>query len=114
MKIYVAAKWEDKDRAQEVQRLLRDAGHTITYDWTVNEEECGAQVENDIDGVRGADAFVGIFEQDLKYAGALMEFGAALAMNIPVYILGSAPITRHMFFKHSNVHLGITQLLKEV
>lgn len=90
---------------------LVSAGHTITYDWTVQEQESGLQAEADINGVVAADAYVGIFERDLKYAGALMEFGAALAMNIPCYIVGDAPITKHMFFKHSLVHWGLKQLV---
>lgn len=113
MKIYVSAKWEDQERAREVMLQLIEAGHTITYDWTVQLQESGEQAEKDICGVIAADAFVGIFEKDLKYVGALMEFGAALAMGVPVYVIGTAPITNHMFFKHDLVHWGIGPLLRD-
>ena len=111
MKIYVATKWEERARAREVMFQLVEAGHTITYDWTVQEQESGAQAVHDIDGVIEADVYVGIFEKDLPYCGSLMEFGAALGAGKPCYILGKAPITNYMFFKHPLVRWGIEELL---
>lgn len=97
---YVATKWEEAPRAREVMLQLVEAGYEITYDWTVQEQESGAQAEADIDGVAAADIYVGIFEKDLKYTGALIELGAALGREMPVYIIGNAPVTETMFFKH--------------
>ena len=33
-RVYVAGKWEDKRRVKEVQNILIEAGHAITFDWT--------------------------------------------------------------------------------
>lgn len=112
MKVYVAAKWEERNRAREVMFRLVEAGHTITYDWTVQEQESGYQAEADIDGVVKANAYVGVFEKDLNYVGALIELGAALGIGIPVYVIGNAQVTKSMFFKHELVRWGIGSLLE--
>jgi nucleoside 2-deoxyribosyltransferase len=94
MKVYVAGKWEEKERVREVQDLLKRHGHTITHDWTREEEDLN-HIEHfatfalqDKQGVMGADAYVGVFEKDLKYKGAFAEMGIAVALGIPIYILG--------------------------
>jgi nucleoside 2-deoxyribosyltransferase len=90
MKVYVAAKFEDKLRAREVMDTFRKAGDTITYDWTEDNSAFNeAQAKADLAGVEEADIFVGIFEKDLAYCGALVEMGMAIANDIPVYLLGS-------------------------
>ena len=88
--VYVAAKYEDHVRVREVQNTLRLCGWDITYDWTTNEQVSPEQAQNDFDGVRNADAFVLIAERDLPYCGALVELGIALALEIPVHIIGHA------------------------
>lgn len=94
MRIYVAGSWLEKPRIQEIMRELRDAGHGITFDWTENHDKqrslCGIDAEMDMDGVRRCQAFVGVFEEDHKYQGALLEMGAALVQNKPVFLLGHA------------------------
>jgi nucleoside 2-deoxyribosyltransferase len=117
MKIYVAGKWEDKPRVREVQNYLKRFGHTITHDWTT--ESCGDDEEkwkeharDDKAGVLAADAFVGVFEKDLRYSGALSEFGMACALGIPCYILGSA-INGNVFLRLPEVHRGLEGLIGE-
>lgn len=118
MKIYVAGKWEEKQRVQEIQNYLRRFGHTITHDWTVT-ESCGDDEEkwkeharNDKRGVLEAEAFVGVFEKDLRYSGAIAEFGMACAIGIPAYILGNA-INSNVFLRLPNVHRGLEGLISE-
>lgn len=103
MKFYVATKWEERARARQIMSQLIDAGHTITYDWTMQEQESGLQAQADLNGVIEADVLVFIAEQDLNYKGALIEIGAALGQGMPVVVIGDAPITETMFFKHPNI-----------
>ena len=39
MKIYVAGKYQDRDRVRSIYQLLRENGHEITIDWT-NHDIC--------------------------------------------------------------------------
>lgn len=111
MKIYVAAKWEEKDYAKAIMQELQGFGHTITYDWTVCAVADRAQAALDVLGVQSAEAFVGIFEENLPYQGAIAEFGMAVARGIPCYLLGHA-IDGCIFTKLPNVHYGIGSLLE--
>jgi nucleoside 2-deoxyribosyltransferase len=111
LKVYVAGKWEEKDRIREVQQQLRDAGHTITYDWT--SYEGGLTQEQaifDTDGVYDADALVAVYEKDLKYSGAMVELGMALAVGVPVHVLGNA-CDNCIFLLMPGVTRGIDGLL---
>jgi hypothetical protein len=90
MRIYVASKFEERDRVKGIQRQLIAAGHTITYDWTTNTEISAAQARADLDGVRTADALVLVAERDLPYCGSLVEVGIALGCDIPIYVIGCA------------------------
>lgn len=116
MKIYVASKWENKLRVQEIQQLLRMAGNTITYDWTNCElPQNRAQAIMDLRGVADADVFVGVFEQDVRYNGALVELGAALALGKPVYLLGDAPVlNKCIFVKHPHVRRGESAFVRDL
>ena len=109
MRIYVAAKWEDKANAALLMNQLREAGHTITYDWTtcsVCDEE---QALRDMEAVLDADAFVGIFVKDLPYLGSVAEFGMAAICGMPCYLIGHA-IDACIFTKLPNVHYGLELL----
>lgn len=109
MRIYVAAKFEDRANAALLMNQLRKAGHTITYDWT----ECTicdeAQARQDVEAILGADIFVGIFVETLPYQGAIAEFGIAVARGIPCYLIGHA-IDACIFTKLPNVHYGLELL----
>ena len=113
MRVYVAGKWEEKERVRQVQTLLRKAGHTITFDWT---KSAGLglekQASRDTVGVLTADAFVGVFEKDLPYRGAYTELGMAIATGIPIYILGHAA-DLNIFVNLPRVKYGMEDLLNE-
>ena len=114
MKVYVASKFENRTRVQEVMAQLVTAGHEITYDWTRNSQVSSIQAEADLDGVLDADALVLIVEDDLPYRGALVEFGIALGAGIPVFVMGNALDERCIFFKlreSCGVIRGIEELL---
>ena len=59
MRVYVAGKFEDIDEVRAVQKLLKGAGHTISFDWTRNDVGfCDPQAVRDYMGVFKADALV--------------------------------------------------------
>ena len=89
MRIYVATKFNNMARAAEVMRLLEAHGHTITHDWTTPEHHFRPRVqcaEDDIEGVRQADAVVLLQVDAMR--GAWIETGAALALGKTVFVLG--------------------------
>lgn len=108
MKIYVAAKFEEAQRVQRVYETLRARGFTITHDWTTEDaslyegeaklaykRQCAI---NDYHGVKNADAML-VLNHALLYGGAA-EMGMAIALEKPVYVVGS-DIRENIFF-----HLG--------
>ena len=99
MLLYVATKWEARSRASEVMNLLRQAGHVITYDWTVSDLETPEQAEFDLSGVVEADALILMVEHQAQYKGTYVELGAALASSIPVYVVGHG-MDKCLFLKH--------------
>jgi nucleoside 2-deoxyribosyltransferase len=115
MRVYVAGKFADRERVREVQALVRARGHSISWDWTdqgkgqtITPEEQRAIAERDLKGVRDADAFVLVIEQPYIYKGPWVELGAALAFNIPVYVLGeSTCVFLHMPSVHPFEELPI-------
>lgn len=110
MKIYVAAKWEDRPRAREVMGQLIAAGHVITHDWTWVDQVTTLQAALDKRGVMDAETLVFVAEQDLRYTGALVELGIAIGRGIPCYIIG--PAIDHCIFLHlPQIHRGIETLL---
>ena len=129
MKIYVAAKFEAKDAVKEIYARLRDAGHVITHDWTQEDDTAyvtfAEKVEyhrmcamNDLEGVRSADALV-LFPHE-KGKGLYFEFGAAMALDIPVFILGQWYVSAPCIFQRlvspkrwlSNVEELVEALIK--
>lgn len=109
MKIYVAAKTHDVDRAQKVMTWVRECGHEVTFDWTVgvkklgdaNESELTHEVQqaiaiNDRRGVAYAQLVIALAHPDV--CGTLMEIGMALAFSTPVWLVGQFP--RESVFFH--------------
>lgn len=113
-KCYVAAKFEEYERAREIMRWLQASGHTITHDWTRTKGIGPMQAIADLRGVTDADVFVGIFEKNLKYTGALVELGAALATGKLIYILGKAPVTESLFFKSPHIRWGEEVFMRDL
>ena len=90
MKIYGASKWEDIEVVKGIYSQLRDRGHTITLDWTNHTE---LQLSNvyaieDIEGVKHCDLLIAFMKYNYEYKGVWVEIGAALALNIEVYVIG--------------------------
>lgn len=112
MRIYVASKFENQTRVKDIVSLLEGAGHTITYKWWENSQVTTTQARADMVGVITAEALVLIVEEDLKYCGAIAEFGMALACGIPVYVLGHQLDQRCIFMRLPEIRHGIRDLLE--
>lgn len=115
MRIYVAGKWEEKERVREVMAQLVAAGHAITHDWTQEpdascEQDLTDHAEWDVGGVLEADAFVGVFEKKLPYSGAATELGMAIACDIPIYIMGNG-MDNNVFVHLPKIQKGLEGLL---
>lgn len=111
---YVASKFENKEEVRRVQKLLREAGHSITHDWTV-EDATGLTgevleaylrrcAEKDLAGVENCD-FLFLLNY-LHCAGSYTEFGMALALRrLVVVVDGRDPTkSRNIFFHLPNVY----------
>lgn len=95
IRVYVAGKFQDRLKLREVMEGLRKEGFEITHDWTFEDEESCTESElpeyltgcaqADLRGVRQADFVLLFGHPELK--GALIEAGAALALNIPVMVI---------------------------
>lgn len=109
----MAGKWEDREDVKKIQNYLRRRGHIITVDWTWHEKEDvgypSQYAVEDIVGASACDAYVGLFEKDVAYKGALVEMGAALSSGKKVYIIGHA-IDSCLFVGHPFVQVFDTQM----
>ena len=89
MNVYVAAKWEDKDRARDIMYSVCYAGHTITHDWTINSVFGVTAAAADVNGVIAADALVAVVEREFQWKGMWVEMGIAIGYGKPIYMLGN-------------------------
>lgn len=111
MKVYVAAKFNDKERVKAVYDQLKQAGHIITHEWVHNKQSypfshdplftahCAAQ---DIEGVRSADVFI-LLSNAEPSMGASAELGAAIATFLEfkkpyIYVVGPHFDTNFCFY----------------
>lgn len=93
MKIYLCSMYARREELQPFMRQIEEAGHECTSQWlTVNDQQCprdGALL--DVADVRRSDAIICFTE--LPYVGYTtggrwVEFGIAVALGIPIYIVG--------------------------
>lgn len=89
MKIYVAARFGEKDMVRQLYKRLQAMGHTITADWTQHanikpynehETEAAGYAREDLDGTISSDVFIYITSSEVG-AGLSAELGAALAAH---------------------------------
>lgn len=111
MKIYVAGKFTDPEKARSVMEQLRAVGHTITYDWTKcnkgqDPEYLKICADADLNGVRQADAVVALFlDPEYAYRGTFTEVGYALGREIRVIAVSQGPgaYSENCFFHASGI-----------
>jgi len=109
LKVYVAAKFENKEEVRAVYALLLQAGHTITVDWTVEPGEGDLGSEDyhklqeewaikDAQGVIDCDVLVMLPHDRSK--GAYAELGMAIALGKKsILVLPEKPFNC-VFFHH--------------
>lgn len=89
MNVYVAAKWEERERAREIMYEIVHAGHHITHDWTLNSAFAATAAKADVNGVIAADAIVAIVEKDLPWKGMWVEIGIGIGYGKSIFMLGT-------------------------
>lgn len=95
MRVYVASAFCNKSEVRRVFGLLREAGHIVSHDWTVEDaaelpshqvqeylEECGIR---DFRGILSAHCLLVLAHPDMKDTRA--ELGIALGAGIPVVVV---------------------------
>ena len=118
-KFYVAGKFQDQNRVQELQEKIQSKGHELTHDWTEHDpvkpyreklKKAQKYASKDIKGVQEADFFVMIPHSGGRTLHA--ELGAAIVLNSvgdgpDVYILGK-PDDPGMIYFHPIVERAAT------
>ena len=112
MNIYVAGKYEDRDRVRFIHQCLKEKGHTITIDWTNHDiypndavqEKLSEFAQDDVWGVKEAELFIGLMITPYEYKGLWVEMGVALGKGIPVDIIGEAGKSC-IFMNHPSVKI---------
>lgn len=92
MRFYIASRLDNAHKVRKLAAHLKRFGWEQTYDWTLHGsvQGCGEDVLREVslkelDGVKAADAVVVILPGG---RGTHAELGAALALNIPVFVWG--------------------------
>ena len=109
MRIYIAAPWADRPRATAFAERLEARGHTITHKWWVDEEkETNYKLDKVYFRQCAIDDFVAIHTAERvvvlntqkrgeETSGKAVETGIALALQIPVIVVGEWTNVFHYF-----------------
>lgn len=91
MKVFIAAKIEDKEKIDEIVLALEEHQHTIHLKWW---ELIGSGISAETYAVRNADAvyscdvLIAYMEIEYIYRCQLVEIGMAAVQDIPIFIIG--------------------------
>ncbi len=121
MKFFVSGKVGVEGDVRAAMKVLRDAGHEITFDWTTidhlrpYDENAAASREaavKESHGVEDADVLI-VLSHD-RGVGMYVELGIAIGSGVPVRVVTNVE-SRTMFFHHPLVKKvdGLEQILKE-
>ena len=111
MKVYLAARFDERERVRDMQARLRELGHEITADWTTHDpiarygdrpEWAREYAVEDLQGVVEADVFVFLTSASVG-TGTHTELGTAIrefqATGKPkVYVIGEHTARSIMYF----------------
>ena len=111
MKVYLAARFDEREKVREMQARLRELGHEITADWTTHDalarygdlpDKARAYAVEDLQGVVDADVFVFLTSASVG-TGTHTELGTAIrefqATGRPrVYVIGEHNTRSIMYF----------------
>ena len=113
MRIYLAAPWTRRVEARRVRDELEAAGHTVNSRWLDlhgggGEHVLATEAQNDIDDLIACDVLVLLNLE--KSEGKAVETGFALALDIPIYVIGGHS---NVFHYHPRVkHVVLDDLLR--
>lgn len=102
MRIYVAARFDNKQAAREAMHTLETHGHEVTLDWTVFGADGNTRLQAmaDLSAVAHSDVFVLLASEHMR--GAFVEMGVAMAYCKRVYVVNSPG--NMIFYQHPLVH----------
>lgn len=111
MKIYVAARFHEKERVKKIYAELKKLGHEITEDWTIcttqqpfskHQDQAQMCALHTIQGVKDSEVFIYLTNQEIG-AGSSVELGAALLSHSVfksprIYVVGPHIDTNYCFY----------------
>lgn len=128
MKIYVASRFENKDKVKKINKLLIEKGYELSGDWTnhvytkpydKNQQLSKNYSKEDMQAVLNADVFI-LLTNKKPGIGSTTELGAALALFLSkgkpkVYVVGEN-LDGNMFYYHPQLNLRktIEEVLEEL
>ena len=106
MKVYVGSSLHNANRVREIQARFKQAGVSITYDWTTHgqvysEDQLAAIGESEERGVEECDLF---FMIQPGRTGTHYELGLARGLRKPVVILEEVEVEKKTFYYCLGVH----------
>lgn len=118
MKVYVAAKFDEKDKVKKAHDLLKEKGHEITVDWTLhklikpyveNVDLARKYSERDMNGVKECDVFILFTDNKKTNTGMYVELGAAIFSNVTIgkpkiFVIGEDTTYGVFFFHPAVIH----------
>lgn len=128
MKIYVAARFFEKEKVREIYSQLEKMGHTIIADWTKhknskpydkNPDICREYSIEDFNGVKNCDVFIFLTSKETG-SGSSVELGSAIALyetgrKPKIYIVGK-DLGYNVFYFHPSVNIkkNMSEVYKEL
>jgi len=120
MKVYIAGKFDDKEKIRKYMDQVENLGHKITHDWTNFEvkndpdnllggdgENMSESAKYDINGVKECDVMIVVMEdKDYPYRGTFTELGCALGLEKTIVIWCPNPkasCRTNCFFYHPSI-----------
>lgn len=95
MRVYVASKFENQNAVKKAMHMLRQQGHFVTHDWTVEnadglegtvrDDYLAHCAQKDVDGVQTAEAILLLHQPNMR--GAYIELGIALGRGKRVFVV---------------------------
>lgn len=113
-RVYVAASFEQRDEVKDLYKQLKEAGHTITADWTTHKEIESLESEEerealkrqyvieDSEGVASATVYA-LLIGSRKSTGAHIELGIAIGAKIPRIFLIGVVDDSQLFYSHPSI-----------
>ena len=90
MKIYVASKWQEREMVKDIIDILKYRNHKIMADLTDHPKHAHNRFYaiEAMAGIKECDLLIAYMANEHYYKGTWVEIGAALVLNIEVYIVG--------------------------